>query len=104
MQRPAPSPEGARPGPEADPKFAALKSDLAAKQNVLGKAANAEQMNAAKPGEFDKAAFVRAVNAAIAAQAPKNLDEAAKFGDSGKADAVKRQVQGQVSAGKRTRT
>ncbi|RGC65803.1 hypothetical protein C5N14_27000 [Micromonospora sp. MW-13] len=117
-----------RPGPQADPKFAALKADVRGKQQVLGahppataeaskaqgaakapqddkeaqgKAANAEKMNAAKPGEFDKAAFVRAVNEAIAAQAPKNLDEADKFGDSGKADAVKGQVQGQVTDGKK---
>ncbi|WP_433348873.1 phage tail protein [Micromonospora sp. CA-111912] len=117
-----------RPGPQADPKFAALKADVRGKQQVLGahppatseaskaqgaakapqddkeaqgKAANAEKMNAAKPGEFDKAAFVRSVNEAIAAQAPKNLDEADKFGDSGKADAVKGQVQGQVTDGKK---
>lgn len=117
-----------RPGPQADPKFAALKADVRGKQQVLGahppaaseaskaqgaakapqddreaqgKAANAEKMNAAKPREFDKAAFVRAVNEAIAAQAPKNLDEADKFGDSGKADAVKGQVQGQVTDGKK---
>ncbi|WP_432957806.1 hypothetical protein [Micromonospora haikouensis] len=117
-----------RPGPNADPKFAALKADVRGKQQVLGahppasteaaraqgaakppqddreaqgKAANAEKMNAAKPGTFDKAAFIRAVNEAIAAQAPKNLDEADKFGDSGKADAVKGQVQGQVGEGKK---
>jgi hypothetical protein len=117
----------ARPGAAGDPKFAALTSDLRAKQKTMsthppakgeadkaqgaakppqddkeaqGKTANAEKMNAAKPGEFDKAAFVRAVNEAIAAQAPKNLDEADKFGDSGKAEAVKGQVQGQVGAGK----
>ncbi|MEV4758645.1 hypothetical protein AB0J86_26575, partial [Micromonospora sp. NPDC049559] len=122
-------PAGARPPASADPKFAALASDVRAKQKVMsahpsavseagkaqgaarppqddreaqGKTANAERMNAAKPGEFDKAAFVRAVNEAIAAQAPKNLDEADKFGESGKADAVKGQVQGQVSAGKET--
>jgi Skp family chaperone for outer membrane proteins len=116
-------------GPDSDPKFAALKADLRGKQKRMsahppataearaaqgaakppqddkeaqGKAANAEKMNAAKPGEFDKAAFVRAVNEAIAAQAPKNLDEAAKFGESGKADAVKGQVAGQVTAGKKT--
>ncbi|MEO3776477.1 hypothetical protein ABGB16_06440 [Micromonospora sp. B11E3] len=117
-----------QPGPQADPKFATLKADVRGKQQLLsahppaqteaakaqgaakppqddkeaqGKAANAEKMNAAKPGEFDKAAFVRAVNEAIAAQAPKNLDEADKFGDSGKADAVKGQVQGQVTDGKK---
>lgn len=118
---------GTRDGPASDPKFAALEADIRRKQRQVGahppakteaaaaqgaakapqddkeaqgKAANAEKMNAAKPGEFDKAAFVRAVNEAIAAQAPKNLDEADKFGDSGKADAVKSRVQGQVSDGK----
>ncbi|WP_051114945.1 hypothetical protein [Actinokineospora enzanensis] len=116
-----------RAGAGSDPKFAAVEADIAGKQKAMkahpapaaeasaaagaakpppddkeaqGKAANAEKMNAAKPGEFDKAAFVRAVNEAIAAQAPKNLDEADKFGTSGKADAVKGQVQGRVSAGK----
>lgn len=131
VQRLAPGADaatGQRPGPNADPKFTALKADVRGKQKLLaahppakaeaakaqgaakppqddkeaqGKAANAEKMNAAKPGEFDKAAFVRAVNEAIAAQAPKNLDEADKFGDSGKADAVKGQVQGQVTDGKK---
>jgi hypothetical protein len=123
------SPADRTAGPDSDPKFAALKADLHGKQRRMsahppataearaaqgaakppqddkeaqGKAANAEKMNAAKPGEFDKAAFIRAVNEAIAAQAPKSLDEAAKFGDSGKADAVKGQVAGQVTAGKKT--
>ncbi|WP_213450314.1 hypothetical protein [Rhizomonospora bruguierae] len=66
-----------------------------------GKVANADAMNAARPGEFDKAAFIRAVNDAIDAQAPTNLDEAEKFGPSGRADAVRGQVQGTVAAGKR---
>ena len=119
---------GERGGPNSDPKFAALKADVRGKQQSMsshppaaseanaaqgaakppqddkeaqGKTANAEKMNAAKPGEFDKAAFIKAVNDAIAAQAPKNLDEADKFGDSGKADAVKGQVQGQVEGGKK---
>lgn len=119
---------GARSGPGADPKFAALKADVRGKQKLLtahrppraeadaaqaaaqapqddkqaqGKAANAEKMNAAKPGEFDKAAFIKAVNDAIAAQAPKNLDEADKFGGSGKAVAVKDRVAGQVTEGKK---
>ncbi len=116
-----------RGGPGADPKFTALKRDVKSKQQTLGKhpppaaeakaaqgaakppqddkeaqgkAANAEKMNAAKPGEFNKAAFIKAVNDAIAKQAPKNLDEADKFGDSGKADAVKGEVQGKVGQGK----
>lgn len=119
---------GGRGGPAADPKFAALKHDLQDKQKLLtahppakaeavaaaaaakppqddkeaqGKAANAEKMDAAKPGEFNKAAFVKAVNDAINAQAPKNLDEADKFGESGKASAVKEQVSGQVADGKK---
>jgi len=118
-----------RGGPSQDPKFTALKRDVKSKQQTLGKhppaqaeakaaqgaakppqddkeaqgkTANAEKMNAAKPGEFDKAAFIKAVNDAIAKQAPKNLDEADNFGDSGKADAVKGEVQGKVSAGKQT--
>ncbi len=116
-----------RAGPEGDPKFAALTGDVQGKRRLLsahpppageaakgqaaslppqddkvaqGKAANAEKMNAAQPGAFDKAAFIAAVNAAIAQQAPKNLDEADKFADSGKANAVKAQVTGKVQAGK----
>jgi hypothetical protein len=69
-------------------------------KEAQGKAANAEKMNAAKPGEFDKAAFIAAVNDAIAAQAPKNLDEADKFADSGKADQIKGSVDGKVTEGK----
>ncbi|GLW90575.1 hypothetical protein Aglo03_13910 [Actinokineospora globicatena] len=119
--------DGGRGPATTDPRFGAVQQDVTAKEKVMsahappateaavaagaaeppqddkvaqGKAANAEKMNAAKPGEFDKAKFVRAVEEAIAAQAPKSLDEADKFGDSGKADAVKGQVQGQVSSGK----
>ncbi|MEV1063921.1 HPC2 multi-domain protein [Streptomyces sp. NPDC050263] len=88
------------------PATAAQAAQAAAKppqddKQAQGKAANAEKMNAAKPGGFDKAAFVKAVNDAIAAQAPKNLDEADNFSGSGKADAVKGQVQGQVADGKK---
>ncbi|MGA3489240.1 hypothetical protein ACK8GG_14650 [Micromonosporaceae bacterium DT55] len=115
-----------RPPASASSKFAAVRADVGRKQKTVaahpparseaaraqgaakpppddkeaqGKTRNAEKMNAAKPGSFDKAAFITAVNEAIAAQAPKNLDEAEKFGDSGRADAVKGQVQGQVAAG-----
>ncbi|WP_335932616.1 hypothetical protein [Streptomyces sp. PTD5-9] len=69
-------------------------------KQAQGKAANAEKMNTAKPGEFDKAAFIEAVDKAIASQAPKNLDDADKFAESGKADAIKSTVDGKVSAGK----
>ncbi|GLZ76504.1 hypothetical protein Afil01_13110 [Actinorhabdospora filicis] len=117
-----------RPGAASDPKFKTLKTDVSNKASTMrahppatkeadaaakaakppaddkeaqGKAANAEKMNAAKPGEFDKAAFIKAVNDAIAAKAPKNLDEADKFGDSGKADGVKQDVSNKVGDGKK---
>ncbi|MEU3608516.1 hypothetical protein AB0E83_24185 [Streptomyces sp. NPDC035033] len=115
--------------PNAAPGFRRVGADVAAKKRTMaahppaaaesksaqdaavappddkeaqGKAANAEKMNAAKPGEFDKAAFIAAVDKAIEAQAPKNLDEADKFAKSGKADKVKEEVDGKVGEGKDT--
>ncbi|MFE9006508.1 hypothetical protein ACFYOY_30945 [Streptomyces sp. NPDC007875] len=118
----------ARPGPGADPKFATLKKDVRRKKRSVasshppprteagaaqeaarppkddeeaqGKTANAEKMNEAKPKDFDKDAFIRAVEKAIAEKAPKNLDEADKFADSGKADEVRAEVHGKVGDGK----
>ncbi|MFV2118768.1 hypothetical protein ACE14D_10085, partial [Streptomyces sp. Act-28] len=118
----------ARSGPHADPKFASLKKDVRHKKRRLaashpppraeataaqdaalppkddevaqGKAANAEKMNEAEPKEFDKGAFIRAVEKAIADRAPKNLDEADKFADSGKAEEVRAEVHGRVGEGK----
>lgn len=117
-----------RAGPDADPKFQALARDVRGKQRLLtahapgrvkasdaqgaahapsddreaqAKTAQAGKMAAAKPGEFDKAAFIAAVNQAIAAQAPKTLDDADQFASSGKADQIKGKVQGQVSEGKK---
>jgi len=123
-----PKEEAGTRSPGSDPKFQALKRDVGVKKRRIGsshppaaaeasaaqaaavppaddreargKAAHAEDMDAAQPGEFDKAAFVRAVQEAIAKRAPKNLDEADKFGESGKADEVKAEVQGKVEAGK----
>ncbi|MEU3654797.1 hypothetical protein AB0E67_18660 [Streptomyces sp. NPDC032161] len=116
-----------KPSPAQAPGFRRVRSDVAAKKTRLaghapaaaesksaqdaavappddkeaqGKAANTEKMNAAKPGEFNKQAFVDAVNKAIDAQAPKNLDEADKFSESGKADKIKSEVDGKVSDGK----
>ncbi|MEV4143727.1 Rossmann-like fold-containing protein [Amycolatopsis sp. NPDC049691] len=114
--------------PGADPKFQALKKDVNTKkktvgashppaaaeagaaqeaaeapaddQEARGKAAHAEDMDAAQPKEFDKQEFIRAVKKAIADKAPKNLDEADKFGESGKAEEVKTEVQGKVGEGK----
>lgn len=118
----------ARPGPDADPKFGALKKDVQRKKRSVasshpppkteataaqdaarppkddeeaqGKTANAEKMNEAKPKDFDKDAFIRAVEKAIADKAPKNLDEADKFAESGKADEVRAEVHGKVGEGK----
>lgn len=113
--------------PLDDPKFAAVKAQITDKGRALkkhpapkaeakqaddaavapsddkeaqAKAAQADTMSAAKPGGFDKAGFVAAVKAAVAAKAPKNLDEADKFSESGKADEVKAEVAGKVTAGK----
>jgi hypothetical protein len=126
-QSPAPVKIAGR-SPGTDPKFASLKKDVQRKKRSVatshpparkeavaaqeaalppkddeqaqGKTANAEKMNEAKPQEFDKEAFIRAVEKAIADKAPKNLDEADKFADSGKPDEVKAEVQGRVGEGK----
>ncbi|MFB6987386.1 hypothetical protein [Streptomyces sp. NPDC056304] len=116
-----------KPPPAQAPGFRRVKADVAAKRTRIavhapaatesksaqdaavappddkeaqGKAANAEKMNAAKPGEFNKQAFIDAVNKAIDAQAPKNLDQADKFSKSGKADKIKAEVDGKVTDGK----
>ncbi|SNY37927.1 hypothetical protein SAMN05421748_105160 [Paractinoplanes atraurantiacus] len=114
--------------PGSDPKFQVLRKDVRAKKRRIasshpppkaeagaaqaasvppsddrearGKAAHAEDMDAAQPKEFNKADFVRAVEDAVAKRAPKNLDEADSFGESGKADEVKKEVQGKVGEGK----
>ncbi|WP_405434455.1 phage tail protein [Streptomyces anulatus] len=118
-----------KPSPAQSARFRTMKADVAGKRTRLaahapaaseskasqdaavappddkeaqGKAANAEKMHAAKPGEFDKKAFIDAVNKAIDAQAPKNLDEADKFAKSGKADQVKAEVDGKVTDGRET--
>ncbi|AOT62480.1 hypothetical protein A4G23_05378 [Streptomyces rubrolavendulae] len=117
-----------RGGPRTDPKFAALTRDVRSKKRALaashpppraeavaaqdaalpprddleaqGKAANAERMHEAEPREFDQAAFIRAVEKAVADRAPKNLDEADRFAGSGKADEVRAEVHGKVGEGR----
>ncbi|WP_243075120.1 hypothetical protein [Microbacterium sp. SS28] len=59
--------------------------------------------NAPTPG-FDKAAFIAAVNAAIAKQTPKTLEDAAEFGSSGKAESVGAEVKGRVGQSKSAST
>ena len=114
--------------PGTDPKFAVLKKDVATKKRTVamshpparkeaasaqdasvppkddavaqGKTANAEKMNDAKPKDFDKDAFIKAVEKAIADKAPKNLDEADKFADSDKPAEIKQDVADKVGEGK----
>ncbi|MEV7427466.1 hypothetical protein [Streptomyces sp. NPDC091212] len=116
-----------KPPPAQAPGFRKVQQDVAAKKQTLkqhkpaatesraaqnaavappddkeaqGKTANAEKMNDAEPGVFNKTEFVGAVNEAIEAQAPKDLDAADKFADSGKADNIKNAVDGKVQDGK----
>jgi len=119
---------GLKRGPGSDPKFAMLKKDVATKKRTVasshppprteataaqaaalppkddavaqGKTANAEKMNDAKPKDFDKDAFIKAVEKAIAEKAPKNLDEADKFADSNKPAEIRTDVQKRVGDGK----
>ncbi|GAB3470268.1 phage tail protein [Actinophytocola sediminis] len=119
---------GLRRGPARDPKFATLKRDVQQKKRAVasshppprkeatsaqdaavpprddevaqGKTANAEKMHEAKPKEFDKAAFIQAVEKAIADRAPKNLKDAEKFPDSEKPAEIKTEVQGRVGEGR----
>ncbi|MEO6083601.1 MAG: hypothetical protein ABIQ18_10910 [Umezawaea sp.] len=129
VQRACPAPPVAPAGvtPATDPKFQSLKHDVAGQaktakahppagaevkksqdaavapvddKEAQAKAAQADKMAGAKPAGFDKAGFIAAVNAAIAKQAPQNLDDADKFATSGKADQVKSEVMGKVGAGK----
>jgi hypothetical protein len=130
VQRLAESPGPAKPtglAPSSDPRFLAVTTKVASQGKALrqhpspraevekaknaavppagdkeaqAKEAQAATMAGAKPAGFDKAGFIAAVKAAIAAQAPKTLEEAEGFGNSGKAEAVKNQVAGKVTDGK----
>jgi hypothetical protein len=124
---PAPAVEPTPVEPASDPKFAKVAKDAkgaakvlkkhppakaeaaaagaaaeppAADKEAQAKEAQADKMAGAKPKGFDKAGFMAAVRAAIAAKAPQNLDEADKFASSGKADGVKAEVMTKVKAGK----
>jgi hypothetical protein len=90
------------PPPRAEARQAADAADPpATDKEAKAKASRADTMSTAKPGSFDKAGFVAAVKKAIAAQAPKNLDEAENFEKSGKAESVKTEVSGKVTDGKK---
>ncbi|MFE7745535.1 hypothetical protein [Nocardia sp. NPDC057455] len=91
----------AHPAPSKEVK-AAQDAAVAPADDKQAQAAVAHtaKMEAAEPIAFDKAAFIAAVATAVAAKAPKNLEEADKFATSGKADQVKNEVLGKVGAGK----
>ncbi|MEX5304332.1 hypothetical protein RF644_01115 [Kocuria sp. CPCC 205258] len=90
------------PLPRAEARQAADAADPpATDKEAKAKASRADTMSTAKPGSFDKAGFIAAVKKAIAAQAPKNLDEAENFEKSGKAESVKTEVSGKVTEGKK---
>ncbi len=71
--------------------------------DVASKAAGkqVQQMDQQQPKAFNRNAFKAALLAKIAASAPKNLEEADKFKESGKLDAVKGDLTGQVDSSKK---
>lgn len=123
-----PTEKPVRLGPESDPKFLALKKDVARKKRAVatshqaapkeaeaaqkaarppkddkeaqGKTVNADRMNEAEPKKFDKAAFVQAVKDAVKNKTPQTLDDAEKFVDTGKPEEIKAEVHGKVGEGK----
>ena len=122
-----PAPAQAPPSPDTDPNFQAVKGRVkqqahqtrahppaAAKvgeahaaaqgpaNEVASQAAGSqvEKMAIQQPGGFDKKGFMDAVRKAIDAAAPKTLEEADDFKDSGKAAQVQGQVSGLVGQNK----
>lgn len=71
--------------------------------DVASKAASkqVQQMDQQQPKAFNRNAFKAALLAKIAASAPKNLEEADKFKESGKLGAVKGDLTGQVDTSKK---
>lgn len=59
-----------------------------------------QQMDQQQPKAFDRKAFKAALIAKIAAAAPKNLEEADNFKESGKVGAIKGELTGQVTSSK----
>ena len=64
-------------------------------------AAQVDEMSKQEPVPFDKRAFVAAIKQAIAATAPKNLEQAEEFKSSGKAGQVADQVKDHTKDGKK---
>jgi hypothetical protein len=91
-----------RAHPPASTKAAEAQAAAVPPANEAAAQAGASQvgkMNQAEAGSFDKVAFIAAVAKAIDAASPKNLDDADKLKDSGKAAEVKDQVSGLVAKG-----
>src|SRR5215218_6891695 len=89
--------------PSATGAAAAQAAAVPPGNEVASQAAGAqvEEMGAQQPGTFDRKAFVAAVQKAIDAAAPKNLEEADDFKGSGKAAQVKSEVGTLVKGGKK---
>ena len=84
-------------------KHQSAESQAAAKpppndRQAQAEAHQADEMAAAKPGTFDEAAFVTAVDAAMAKAAPKNLDEAGDL--KSRSEGMKETIGDKVSGGK----
>lgn len=93
-----PSPRAAVGVAEKAVEPAADEAEAQAKQE------RAKTIGSAPTPAFDKAAFIAAVNAAIAKQTPKTLEDAAEFASSGKAESVGAEVKGRVGQSKAAST
>jgi hypothetical protein len=81
---------------------AAQAAALPPSNDVASKAAGkqVQQMDQQQPKPFDRKAFKAALLTKIAAAAPKNLEEADNFKESGKVASVKGELTGQVDSSK----
>jgi hypothetical protein len=123
---PPPTKEPVQP-PEADPRFAraiektsttarrerkhapakakaaeVAKAAVPPANDASSQAAEAQvkKMDAQKPGEFNKKAFIAAVEKAVDAATPGSLKQATEFKESGKAGEIKGKVAGMVTQDK----
>jgi hypothetical protein len=80
----------------------AQKAALPPANDASSQAADAQvrKMDAQKPGEFNRKAFIDAVEKAVDAATPSSLKQATEFKESGKAGEIKGKVAGMVSQDK----
>ncbi|TDN93075.1 hypothetical protein [Microbacterium sp. BK668] len=99
----------ARAAQHPSPKAAVATAEKAVEPapdeaEAQAKKERAETIGSAPTPGFDKAAFIAAVNEAIAKQSPKTLEDAATFASSGKAESVGAEVKGRVTQSKAAST